>query len=102
MSTTQRHTHFEQRIAAVREALRAPAALQAGMDSVERVLEMFRSLLEENEGLAGEVLRGYEQLNLIFDFTRQIATVTDPDEIVDALLCRMARILDAPRVALLS
>lgn len=57
-----------------------------------------RRLVTENEALADEVLRGYEQLNLIFEFTRQIATITAPEDIISVLLSRLAKILDAPAV----
>src|SRR5436309_8151215 len=86
------------------ESLRAPGATglapSAGVESVERLIGYVRGLLQENEGLADEVLRGYEQLNLIFDFTRQIATITDPDEIVGVLLNRISKIFAAECVYL--
>lgn len=62
------------------------------------VVTDFRRLIDENEALADEVLRGYEQLNLIFDFTQQIATITSPADIVAVLLARLAKILAAPAV----
>ncbi|MBP7933274.1 MAG: HD-GYP domain-containing protein [Phycisphaerae bacterium] len=56
------------------------------------------SLLKENEGLADEVLRTYEQLNLIFDVTAQIAGLTDAYEVKRLLCERLKAILNAQGV----
>lgn len=56
------------------------------------------SLLKENEGLAEEVLRSYEQLNLIFDVTAQIAGLTDAYEVKKLLCDRLKAILSAQGV----
>lgn len=91
-------------VAEISESLRGPSAVAvataAGVDAVERVVSAVRSLLDENEALAEEVLRGYEQLNLLFDFTRQITALTDADEIVDVLLHRVSHIFSASAVYL--
>ncbi|MBU0617706.1 MAG: HD-GYP domain-containing protein [Planctomycetes bacterium] len=63
------------------------------LESLSQALEKVGQLVDENEGLAEEVLRGYEQLNLIFDFTQQIASFTDADEIERALLRRLGELL---------
>ena len=61
-----------------------------------------RRLSEENEGLATEVLRVYEQLNLIFQFTQGISRVTQPAEIERSMIADLAGALDASRVCVLS
>jgi HD-GYP domain-containing protein (c-di-GMP phosphodiesterase class II) len=55
-------------------------------------------LLDENEGLAEEVLRSYEQLNLLFDFTQQIASLTDVAAIEETLVARLGKLLAAESV----
>lgn len=57
-----------------------------------------RRLSEENEGLATEVLRVYEQLNLIFQFTQGISRVTQPTEIERSMIDDLTGALDASRV----
>lgn len=56
------------------------------------------SVLKENEGLADEVLRTYEQLNLIFDVTAQIAGLSDAYEVKRLLCERLKAILNAQGV----
>lgn len=71
---------------------------ETGLKSLENLstsLEKIGQVLDENEGLADEVLRSYEQLNLIFGFTQQIANLTDADEIIQALLSRLGESLSA-------
>lgn len=63
-----------------------------------RTLERVAQLLDENEGLANEVLRSYEQLNLLFDFTQRIANLTEVEAIERVLLERLAGLLGARRV----
>lgn len=75
-------------------------ALDADLTSIDGVSGPFGLLRRENEGLAEEVLRNYEQLNLIFDLASQIAAVTDADGVIDALLGRLARVFSAPVVCL--
>ncbi len=65
------------------------------LESLSQVFEQVGQLLEENEGLADEVLRNYEQLNLLFDFTQKIARLTDVDAIETALLIRLGELLMA-------
>ncbi len=60
-----------------------------------------RRLSEENEGLATEVLRVYEQLNLIFQFTQGISRVTQPTEIERSMIDDLTGALDASRVCVL-
>lgn len=49
----------------------------------------------ENEALGLELLRCYEQLNLVFDITENIATLHDPATIERALLRRFGEMLGA-------
>jgi HD-GYP domain-containing protein (c-di-GMP phosphodiesterase class II) len=53
---------------------------------------------QENEGLANELLRSYEQINLIFDISAQIAVRTDADEIRYMLLDKLRHLFDADKV----
>ncbi len=58
-------------------------------------------LVHENESLADEVLRMYEQINLIFDVTAQVAVLTDPYQL-KRLLCERLRVsLNAQEVWLI-
>jgi len=75
----------------------ADSALER-IDRASRAIETTARLLDENEGLADEVLRSYEQLNLIFDFTQQIASLINTKEIVHALLSRLGETLSANTV----
>jgi len=65
------------------------------LESLSHVFEQVGHLLDENEGLADEVLRSYEQLNLLFDFTQKIASLTDVDAIEKTLLLRLGELLAA-------
>lgn len=71
------------------------------IESINRMLERTARLAEENAGLADEVLRSYEQLNVIFDFTQQIASLTVSGEIEQTLIRRLFELLNAERVELL-
>lgn len=72
------------------------------LEAASRLVERVDWLSEENVGLADEVLRTYEQLNLIFDFTQQITHITDVVEIEHIVLGRLGSLLGAERVYLLS
>ncbi len=72
----------------------AAAALEK-LESLSRVLRSVSDLVAENQGLAEEVLRSYEQLNVVFDFTRRIAQLTEPRVIRAELVQRVAELLDA-------
>ena len=71
------------------------------LGSLSQSLERVGQILSENEGLADEVLRRYEQLNLIFDFTQEIASYTDPNEIERVLLRRIGELLSAHTILVL-
>jgi len=54
-------------------------------------------LNRENEGLADEVLQCYEQVNLIFDVSAEVATQTEADEVQRVLLEKLRHIYGAER-----
>ena len=72
------------------------------VDTAARLVQRVGEILEENSGFADEVLQNYEQLNLIFDLTQQIAQVTDARAIEKLLLQRVARLLGSAAVTLAS
>jgi len=55
--------------------------------------ERLEAVQQENQALGRELLRCYEQLNLVFDITENIATLRDPDTIRPALLRRFGEML---------
>ncbi len=77
----------------------ATAGAQPGAEAARtrppRPGQDYERLAVENEGLAEEVLRSYEQLNLIFDVTAQVATLTDAHEVEQLLCDRLREILRA-------
>ncbi|MBW7905759.1 MAG: HD-GYP domain-containing protein [Phycisphaerae bacterium] len=74
----------------------------AQLDSVAGVMQRLGAVIEENEGLANEVLRSYEQLNLVFEFTQKIAHITDVAEIERILIERTRTLLDAQAVEIIA
>ncbi len=69
------------------------APLLQRLDDVARLVQHVGQLLEENSGFADEVLRSYEQLNLIFDLTQQISQITDVPAIERLLMERIGTLL---------
>ena len=69
------------------------APLLRRLDDMSRLVQHVGQLLEENSGFADEVLRSYEQLNLIFDLTQQISQVTDVPAIERVLMERLGGLL---------
>jgi len=59
-------------------------------------------LARENEKLADEVLRCYEQINFVFDVSGQIAVVNDAGEVRRLLLTKLRHLFDAEAVYCLS
>ncbi len=53
---------------------------------------------QENRGLADEVLRSYEQINLIFDVSAEIAVLNDAEEVRRKLLVKLQHLFDADAV----
>ncbi len=72
------------------------------LESASRLLERVGQMAEENAGLAEEVIHNYEQLNLIYELTQQIARVTDVVEIERVVLRRIARLLESDRTSLVA
>jgi len=75
------------------------ADLLGRLDDAARLVQRIGQMLEENAGFANEILQNYEQLNLIFDLTQQIANVTDVREIEKLLMQRVARLLASETVS---
>ncbi len=80
----------------------AGPALLGQLEATARLVQRFGQLMEENSGFANEVLQNYEQLNLIFDLTQQIANVTDARAIEKLLLQRIARLLQSHTLLLVT
>jgi len=78
------------------------AVLFGHLDAVARLVQRIGQMLEENAGFADEVLRNYEQLNLIFDLTQQIAQVAEAQAIEALLLQRVASLLAAQWVCVVT
>lgn len=78
-----------------------PPALLRHLDAAGACVQRVGQLLEENSGFAEEVLRNYEQLNLIFDVTQQTARVTDARRIKQLLLERVGQLLNAETIWLI-
>jgi len=76
----------------------APSGL-AQLDALARVVRQVGALLEENEGLADEVLRVYEQLNLIFQLTQKFAGLTNLVQIEKVLVQSLGELLAAETVS---
>ena len=60
--------------------------------------ERIRQLHEENDGLADEVLRSYEQINVIFDISAQVAILNDAQEVRRLLLTKLRYLFHAVAV----
>ena len=78
-------------------------ALQSAL--MEQAIQLVREnahLNIENNGLADEVLRIYEQINLIFDVSAQIAILNDADEVRRMLLKKLRHMLNADAVFMIS
>lgn len=73
----------------------ASAMIQAG------AAENWR-LTQENNALADEVLRSYEQINLIFDISAQIAILNDADEVRRMVLKKLRHMFNADTVLYVS
>jgi len=86
--------------------------LRPGQESVDEVKPAIEALQtaasenwrldQENQGLANEVLRSYEQINLIFDMSAQIAILNDAVEVRRMLLVKLRHLLDADSVFYIS
>ena len=77
------------------EACAEADAEKAGLDDR---LARCEQVLQENEALADEVLRTYEQLNLVFDVTAQVSMLTDPHQVKQLLSKQLRVSLNAQEV----
>jgi HD-GYP domain-containing protein (c-di-GMP phosphodiesterase class II) len=82
------------------DAEQAKTVLGPVMQQVQMLAAENHRLNEENNGLAEEVLRSYEQLNLIFDVSAEIAGLTDADEVRRLLLNKLRYLFAAQDVLL--
>lgn len=80
----------------------ASAVLSPVIQRVQHLAAENQRLNEENNGLAEEVLRGYEQLNLIFDISAEIAILSDADEVRRLLLNKLRYLFEADEVLLVN
>ena len=85
--------------------LRPPMTSAVAEKDLAPAIEAMRSatsetwrLNRENDGLAEEVLRSYEQINLIFDVSAQIAILTDAEEVRRTLLTKLRHMFGADSV----
>ena len=69
------------------------AAVRATANAAGKLVGRVGQVLDENTGLIGEVLRSYEQLNFIFDLTREVSRISDAAELEQVLLCRLGDLL---------
>ena len=74
------------------------ATLTSHLETAGQLVQRVDQLLEENSGFANEVLQNYEQLNLIFDLTQEVARVTEVHTIEMLLVQRVATMLGSAAV----
>jgi HD-GYP domain-containing protein (c-di-GMP phosphodiesterase class II) len=67
----------------------------AGNLAASDLLPRLDSLRQENEALSRELLRCYEQLNLVFEITETLAQLRDPEIIRSRLLSRFGETIGA-------
>ncbi len=79
---------------AVDGAMSAEGALEA--------LSRLDQVMDENVGLANEVLRTYEQLSLVFEVTHEITHITDVAAIERILVGRIGRLIGADEIDVLA
>lgn len=72
----------------------AAADLENRLPAVRALWQRCERLQGESEGLALEVIRSYEQLNVIFDVTQEICNSHDPAQIRHFLIRRLAQTLN--------
>ena len=60
--------------------------MEGAIETLRQLTVQQYHLSRENEGLANEVLSGYEQVNLIFDISREVADLRDSREISRVLM----------------
>lgn len=70
-------------------------AAEGAVHDVAELLKRLELLQQENEALGRELLRSYEQINLVFDITDNIAKMREPETIKRALLQRFGAMIGA-------
>ena len=75
-----------------------PGGADSVLDAAAEPGQCLAVLQEENEALGRDLLRSYEQLNLVFEITENIASLRDPDAIQESLLRRFGEMLGAGAV----
>ncbi|MBL8879732.1 MAG: HD-GYP domain-containing protein [Phycisphaerales bacterium] len=65
------------------------------LEHLERLSHGIGQLADENSRLVDEVLQGYEHLNLVFDFTQNLAETTDRAQLERQLMTRICLLLKA-------
>lgn len=55
---------------------------EAALSQLDAFQATFTRILDEHSGMAEELLRIYEQLGIVFDLTRKLATVDDENEVL--------------------
>jgi HD-GYP domain-containing protein (c-di-GMP phosphodiesterase class II) len=86
----------------VPRARTAASALETRLAAVAALWERCDRLIGESEGLAQEVIRSYEQINVIFDITQQICRANDAAGIKHFLIRRIAQSLNCQWACCLS
>ena len=71
-----------------------PAA-EGAAHNVAELLKQIELLQQENEALGRELLRSYDQINLVFEITDNIAKMREPETIKRALLQRFGTTIGA-------
>lgn len=80
------------------ELAAALAAAPTAAPAFPNLLDRVNSLCDENELLGRELLRCYDQLDLVFQITDHIASLDDPTTIEEALLQRWGAMLGVPAI----
>jgi HD-GYP domain-containing protein (c-di-GMP phosphodiesterase class II) len=73
----------------------------SNIDSTRTIRELnatIDTLRQENAGLQRELIRNYEQLNLVFEITDDIAKLTDPIIIQDTVIRRFGALIGAAAI----
>lgn len=76
--------------------------VESAIEAVQATAAANWQLEQENQGLANEVLRSYEQINLIFDVSAEIAILNDAEEVRRMLLIKLRHLFDAEAVYYIS
>ncbi len=85
-----------------RDALPGQAAQDERLIAIAALWERCERLASESQGLAQEVIRSYEQLNVIFDITQEICKARDAGWIKHFIIRRVARSLSCDWACCLS